>query len=277
MTAGPFTPTIRGYTRATSLEDTDAFEIDRQGVGTMYIEAADLGIPSGVLIYATLPSGTTDDWAPTGYIASVDAIVITTDAGGSTLAGLTGGTSDRRMVLANAGPGDLTLAHASSGTAANDLYLPGSASLTVETNGAVAMVYDDQAGWRAEAFEGNPAAETSSITYVIDGGGAEITTGEKGNLEIPFACTITRCTLLGNQSGSVECDIWMDTYANFPPTIADSIVASAPPTISSSTKSQDSTLTGWTVAVPAGSTMRFVVNSVTAIQILTIALTVTKG
>ncbi len=44
MALGPFTPTIRGYTRATSLEPTDAFELDRIGVGTMYIEGADLAV-----------------------------------------------------------------------------------------------------------------------------------------------------------------------------------------------------------------------------------------
>jgi hypothetical protein len=42
MAAGPYTPTIRGYTKATVLENTDAFVIDRLGFGTMYIEGGNL-------------------------------------------------------------------------------------------------------------------------------------------------------------------------------------------------------------------------------------------
>lgn len=33
-------PVIRDYPQATSLEPTDAFVIDREGVGTMYVEAS---------------------------------------------------------------------------------------------------------------------------------------------------------------------------------------------------------------------------------------------
>ncbi len=88
--------------------------------------------------------------------------------------------------------------------------------------------------------------ELATLTFVIDGGGAAIATGIKGDLEIPFACTINQVTLLADQSGSIVVDIWKDTYANYPPTGADSITASAKPTISAAAKSQDATLTGWT-------------------------------
>lgn len=117
---------------------------------------------------------------------------------------------------------------------------------------------------------------TAAFEFVIDGGGAAIATGIKGDLEIPFACTITRATLLGDQSGSIVVDLWADTYANFPPTDADSITAAAPPTISTATKSQDATLTGWTVALAAGSILRFNVDSCTSITRCTVGLTVTR-
>lgn len=122
------------------------------------------------------------------------------------------------------------------------------------------------------------AAETEddAIEFVIEGGGSVITTGVKGDLEIPFACTITRATLLGDQSGSIVVDIWKDTYANFPPTGADSITASAKPTISSAAKSQDSTLTGWTTSISAGDILRFNVDSITTIQRATLSLKVAK-
>jgi hypothetical protein len=117
----------------------------------------------------------------------------------------------------------------------------------------------------------------ASLTFVIDGGGSAITTGQKGHLEIPFACTITRVTMLADQSGSIVVDVWKDTYANFPPTDADSITASAPPTISGAQKSQDSTLTGWTKAISAGDILAFNVDSCTTIERVTISLRVTKS
>lgn len=118
--------------------------------------------------------------------------------------------------------------------------------------------------------------DIASITFIIDGGGSAITTGVKGDLEIPFACVIQQATLLADQSGSIVIDIWKDTYANYPPTVADTITASAKPTISSATKSQDATLTGWTTSIAAGDTLRFNVDSATTITRVTLSLKVRK-
>jgi hypothetical protein len=116
-----------------------------------------------------------------------------------------------------------------------------------------------------------------SIQLIIDGAGSAIATGVKGDLEIPFNCSITACTLLADQSGSIVIDVWKDSYANFPPTDADSITASAPGTISSDTKSTDSTLTGWTTAITAGQILRFNVDSCTSITRCTISLKYKKS
>lgn len=122
------------------------------------------------------------------------------------------------------------------------------------------------------------AVKTATITFIIDGGDSAITTGEKGHLEIPFACTINRVTMLADQAGAIVVDIWKDTYANFPPTDdPDSITASAPPTISATNqKSQDSTLTGWTTGISAGDILAFNVDSCTTITRVMISLKVTK-
>jgi len=118
---------------------------------------------------------------------------------------------------------------------------------------------------------------TASLTFIIDGGGSAITIGQKGHLEIPFACTIQRVTMLADVSGSIVVDIWKDTYANFPPMDADSITASAPPTISAAQKSQDSTLTGWTTAIVAGDILAFNVDSCSTITRVTISLKVERS
>jgi len=118
--------------------------------------------------------------------------------------------------------------------------------------------------------------KTLTITFIIDGGGSVITTGQKGHLEIPFACTINQVTMLADQPGSIVVDIWKEIYTYFPPTDADSITASAPPTISSAQKSKDSTLTGWTTAIDAGDILAFNVDSCTTITRVTISLKVVK-
>lgn len=118
---------------------------------------------------------------------------------------------------------------------------------------------------------------TEVVTFVIDGAGVAITTGVKGDLYIPYAHTITAATALADQSGSIVVDVWRDSYANFPPIDGDSVTASAPVTITTATKSQDTTLTGWLTSGAAGSIYRFNVDSATAITRLTVALTISRS
>ena len=127
-----------------------------------------------------------------------------------------------------------------------------------------------------DAIEADGNLPLASVTFIIDGGGAEIALGEHGHLEIPFACTINRVTMLADQSGSIVVDIWKDTYGNFPPLVGDSITAAAKPTITTAQESQDATLTGWTTAITAGDVLAFNVDSVTDIERVTISLKVTK-
>ncbi len=101
----------------------------------------------------------------------------------------------------------------------------------------------------------------TTIQFIIDGGGAAITTGEKGHLEIPNACTVSAARAFADQSTSTVVDIWSDTYANFPPADADSITASAPVTITTAANSEDTTLTGWTTVMVAGNILAWNVDS----------------
>jgi hypothetical protein len=116
------------------------------------------------------------------------------------------------------------------------------------------------------------AARTVAIVFVIDGGGSAITTGIKGDLTVPFDCTIVGATLLADQSGSIAIDVWKDIFASYPPTSADSITASAKPALSSAAKSRDTTLTGWTTSVSAGQTLRFNVDSAATLTRVTLIL-----
>lgn len=120
----------------------------------------------------------------------------------------------------------------------------------------------------------------TGIVFIVDGGGQTITTGIAGYLSVPFACTITGVTLLGDTSGSIVVDIYKCSYTDFDPTThpasTDKITASAPPTISSAKKSQDTTLTGWTTAIAANDILAFDVTSVSSMQRVAVNLQVTR-
>lgn len=121
------------------------------------------------------------------------------------------------------------------------------------------------------------AAGTRQLTFTFDGGGSVLTTGaKKVYVTVPVACTIVKNRVLADVSGSIVFDIWKDTYTNFPPAVADTITASAKPTLSSAIKSEDSTLTGWTTAIAAGSVLEVNIDSVSTITkaILTLEVTV---
>lgn len=88
---------------------------------------------------------------------------------------------------------------------------------------------------------------THKITFNLIG-----TADEQAWVQVPFACTITSYELTADQSGSIVIDLWVDSFGNFPPTVADTITASAKPTLSSAQTATDSTLTGWTKTLSAG-------------------------
>jgi len=120
------------------------------------------------------------------------------------------------------------------------------------------------------------ANATGSIGFLIDGGGAPITPGVKGTIVVPFDCTITSWTLMADQAGSVVLDLWKASFANYPPSIANSITASAKPTITADMKAFSATLTSWTVAIAAGDILAFNVDAASAITRVSVGLTVTR-
>jgi hypothetical protein len=115
----------------------------------------------------------------------------------------------------------------------------------------------------------------TSLPFVIDGGGAAITTGVKGAIEVPFTGTITASRLYADQSGDIVLTIKKATYSGLP--TFSSIVASAKPTLSSAQKSQDTTLTGWTTAVTAGDWLEYTVDSAATVERVTSSLTLTRS
>ena len=129
---------------------------------------------------------------------------------------------------------------------------------------------------------GQPIVQTSeeggavAINFIIDGGGAEITTGVHGFIEMPFGMTIESWRMLGDQSGSIVVDVWKDLFANYPPTVADTIAGTEKPTLAAAESAEDTSLTTWNTSVLAGDIIGFNVDSVTTVERVTVSLRGTK-
>lgn len=119
-------------------------------------------------------------------------------------------------------------------------------------------------------------AKVRNISVTFDGGGVPLSAGKVVYLSnIPYAGTITGVTMLADVSGSAVVDIWKTTFSGAPPTIANTITASALPTLSSAQKSNNTTLSGWATSIAAGDTMAFKLNSASTLTYVNLTLQVT--
>ena len=128
----------------------------------------------------------------------------------------------------------------------------------------------------AAGADGVDATPNTQFTVTFDGGGSALVVGSEWFAMVNFAGTITGAVLLADTAGALVIDIQKDVLGSYPPTGADSIVASAPPTLAAASSSSDSTLTGWTTTFSAGDIFRFEVESCTTIAKATLILKVTK-
>jgi hypothetical protein len=113
-------------------------------------------------------------------------------------------------------------------------------------------------------------SNTRTLNFVIDGGGSAITTGTKGHIVVDGDYTVTGWTIIADQSGSIEVDVKRATYTNFPTTA--SIAGTELPTLSTAQKNEDLTLSTWTTSLSARDVLEFVVNSITTVTRVTVAL-----
>lgn len=114
--------------------------------------------------------------------------------------------------------------------------------------------------------------ESKTFGLTIDGGGSAITTGVKGDITIPFNCTIDSWYITADQVGSIVIDVWKDVFANFPPTVADRIAGTEKPTLSSAAFNSDTSLTTWTGSIQSGDVIRFNVDSATSVTRVNLVL-----
>lgn len=178
-----------------------------------------------------------------------------------------GSSTDRGIVTWNSTGGVLVRNNSATITAGGNITAGNIGNITATNlNGNTSQYLRGDGNWTVPASPG-------TINFVLDGGGSALTTGVKLDLgPWDFDLTLSAVTMLADQTGSLVLDFWVDTYANYPPTVADTITASAKPTISSAVKSQDTTLTGWTTPIAAGKTLRVNIDSITTLTRCGVAL-----
>lgn len=101
------------------------------------------------------------------------------------------------------------------------------------------------------------------VGFSSTNGGSVLATGVQGTgFTASTNATITKWCIQTDNAGSINIDVWKLNGSI--PTIVNTIVASANPSLSSSKYACSSTLTGWTTSVSAGDVFVFVINSVTS-------------
>ena len=111
-----------------------------------------------------------------------------------------------------------------------------------------------------------------TISFLISGGGATITTGAteaaqtKGYIYTSQNLVIDSWTLLSNASGTIVVDIWTGTYSAFP-TLVQASSSTQRPRLAAATKNTASN-SGMTVTnILAGNVIQFRVNSVATVDV----------
>lgn len=122
--------------------------------------------------------------------------------------------------------------------------------------------------------QGVVGATVGTIGISLQGNGAFITTGTKGYITVPYACTITGYQLVSTATGSIMIDIHKGDYASFPTNT--SIVDGSTPSLVNQIKNSDTTLTGWTTAINTNDVLEFIVVSCNGVSNANLGLRVIK-
>lgn len=145
---------------------------------------------------------------------------------------------------------------------------------TMSSDSAVKTASQQSIKAYVDAAVGVGSGTVFGLEWLIDEGGVP-GLNVKAYRSVPFACVITGYTLLADQAGDIVLDVWHDTYANYPPTVADTITASAKPTLSAATKSQNLNVSGsgWTnLTLAAHDILAVKVDSAASLQLVTFTL-----
>lgn len=208
-------------------------------------------VVTGGALYRNSATGTCV-WTPTGAnsVGSANAIQSANGSGGLLDIGCTGATGSVTCPngFSSGGPFQATGLHQTIPTApsanSNTLYFDSVTNHTMREDAS------------ANAFDLEPTHRIAA--YNFDGGGSALSGTLDACVDVPAPAAITGVTLLSDVTGSATVDVRTVAYSSYTgPGSASSITAAAIPALATATKYQDTTLTGWTKAVPSNTVMCF--------------------
>lgn len=147
------------------------------------------------------------------------------------------------------------------------------------------LIFNDASGWAVYNVlgelkitgESGANIKVGTIGFGIDNNGTVLSTGTKALPTIMFSGTIVSWVMYADQIGSVQLDIWKETYANYPPTVSNSIVGTDKPKLISQIKNINSNLSLWSNrVVNSGDIFAFNIDSVSTITRLTFVMKIIK-
>ena len=115
----------------------------------------------------------------------------------------------------------------------------------------------------------------TTIGCTVGGASAVLIPGEIALFPVDFSGVIENWTVLSDlDNSSCVVQVYKSTYSGYPTMSA--ITGTDKPIISNAIKAQSSALTGWTTAVTSGDVFKFILESVTTAQTLTVTLRIRK-
>lgn len=121
----------------------------------------------------------------------------------------------------------------------------------------------------ATGANGTNGSSNHAFGCTFDGNGTALTTSSKCYTTVVFGCTIVAWNILVD-TGTATVGIWKIATGTAVPTVTNTIVASAPPAISTGTAKHSTTLTSWTTTVSANDIVGFNLDSVSGATFLDI-------
>jgi hypothetical protein len=226
------------------------------GTGDVKVQLSDgTGAPGHIAAYDA-NGGLTDGGSPSGS-GTVTSVSLTVPAR-QTVAGSPVTTSGTLAITDNTQNANLVFAGPSTGPAAAPTF-------------------------RSTVTADLPASSIiRPLGITIDGGGSPPTTGVKGYLTIPFGCTIKGWTIIADQVGSANVEVWYIAGSGAPPTApniptsGNKISASAPVALSSvqSAAGGATAVSTWTSSLAQWGTLAFNLASVTTCTRISVQLQV---